>query len=71
MKRGPPVDEFSLRNAKAYHVSPGSGLGLICPNALCRILTLVLYDVDAANNAKSSTYDKESPLGRLICRDAT
>jgi len=39
---------------------------LICSNAFCRVLTFVLYDVDAADNVKSSTYDKDSHLGRLI-----
>ena len=39
---------------------------LICSNAFCRVLTFVLYDVDAADNVKSSTYDKDSHLGRLM-----
>ena len=31
----------------------------------------VLYDVDAADSAKSSTYERESPFGRSMWRDAT
>jgi len=38
----------------------------ICLNALCRILTFVLYDGDAADNAKLSTYNTERILLRSI-----
>jgi len=36
---------------------------LICPNAVCIVLMFVLYDVDAADRAKSSMDDRDRPLG--------
>jgi len=36
---------------------------IIHPNALCSVLMFVLYDVDAADSAMASTYNRDRPFG--------
>lgn len=39
---------------------------LIWPKAYCTVLAFVLYDMDAADNAKLSMLDSDTPFGRSM-----